>query len=72
MSQSEFKHWKAYQLVVPAMEVVSVPETSLVAFNVADPASLELEVGLPHQWAVPEDPQAALPRQDVLRLHSDQ
>lgn len=31
------------------MEVVSVPETSLVAFNVANLASLELEVGLPHQ-----------------------
>lgn len=53
------------------MEVVSVPEASLVAFNVANQAPLELEVRLPHQRAVPKDPQAALPRDDVLRLHCD-
>lgn len=31
------------------MEVVSVPETSLVALHVANLASLVFEVGLPHQ-----------------------
>ncbi len=53
------------------MEVVSVPETSLVALNVTDLAPLVLEVRLPHQRPVPEDPQAGLPGDDILRLHFD-
>lgn len=53
------------------MEVVSMPETPLVAFNVTDLAPLVLEVRLPYQRPVPEDPQAALPCDDVLRFHVD-
>jgi len=60
----------AHQLVVPAVEVVSVPEASLVASDGADVAPPVLEVRLPHQRPVAEDPQAAgLPGDDVLRLH---
>lgn len=51
------------------MEVISVPETPLVAFNVANLACFVLEIWLPHQRAVPEDPHGALPSDDVLRLH---
>ena len=60
-----------HRLIAPAVEVVSVPETPLVALDEANRAPLVLEVRLPHQRAVPEDPQAALPRDDVLRLHCD-
>lgn len=59
----------SYQLVTSTVEVVSVPEPSLVAFDVTDLAPLVLEVRLPHQRAVAEDPQAALPGDYVLRLH---
>lgn len=69
MCQSKQTHSESYQLVVSAVEVVSVPEASLVALNVTDFAPLVLEVRLPHQRAVPEDPQAALPGHYVLRLH---
>jgi len=60
---------KSYQLVISTVEVISVPEAPLVALNVADLAPLELEVGLPHQRAVAEDPEAGLAGHDVLRLH---
>lgn len=53
------------------MEGVSVPEAPLVAANEPDVTPLVGEVGFPHQGAVAEDPQAALPGQDVLRLHSE-
>ena len=59
----------SYQVVIPAVEVVTVPETSLVASNVAHLAPLVLEVRLPHQRPVPEDPQAGLRGDDILRLH---
>lgn len=55
--------------VVPTVEVISMPEPPLVALDVAHSAPLVLEVRLPHQRTVPEDPQAALPVHDVLRLH---
>lgn len=51
------------------MEVIPVPETSLVALNVTDLATLVPEVRLPHQRPVPEDPQAGLSGDDILRLH---
>lgn len=51
------------------MEVVSVPEASLVALNVTNLAPLIFEVRLPHQRPVPENPQAGLPGDDILRLH---
>lgn len=59
----------SYQVVIPAVEVVSVPEPSLVASDVAHLAPLVLKVRLPHQRPVPEDPQAGLRGDDVLRLH---
>lgn len=40
---------QTYQLVVPTMKVISVPETPLVAFNVANLASFVLKIWLPHQ-----------------------
>lgn len=70
-AQATQTHQASYQLVVAAVEVVSVPKTPLVAVHVADHAPPVLEVGLPYQGAVAEDPQAGLPRHDVLRLHSD-
>lgn len=49
MFVKDVKNIKTYQLIIPSMEVVSVPETSLVASNVTDLAPLVLEVRLPHQ-----------------------
>lgn len=54
------------------MEVVSVPEASLVAVDVSDLATLVFEVRLPHQRSVSEDPQtsqAGLTGDDIFRLH---
>lgn len=49
-----------------------MPEASLVAMDVAYLATLVFEVRLPHQRAVPEDPQtsqAGLTGDDIFRLH---
>lgn len=46
-----------------------MPEPPLVALNITDLTPLVLEVRFPYQRPVPEDPQAGLPGDDVLRLH---
>lgn len=43
------EHTQTYQLIVPTMKVISVPEAPLVAFNVANLASFVLKIWLPHQ-----------------------
>lgn len=51
------------------MKVIPVPEASLVPLNITDFAPLVLEVWLPDQRAVAEDPQAGFSSDDVLRFH---
>lgn len=58
--------------VTSAVEGVSVPEEPFVAADEAYVAPLVLEVRLPYQRPVAEDPQAALSSQDVLRLHNEE
>lgn len=52
----------------PSVEVIPVPEASLVAFDEAYFAPCISEARLPHQGSVAEDPQTALLRNDVLRI----
>lgn len=51
------------------MEIIPVPEASLVPLNITDLAPLVLEVRFPNQRAVSEDPQAGFSSNDVLRYH---
>lgn len=59
---------KPYLLSGPSVEVIPVPEASLVAFDEAYFAPCISEARLPHQGSVAEDPQTALLRNDVLRI----
>lgn len=45
-----------YHFIISSMEIVPVPETSFVARDVSDLAFLVLEVWLPDQRAISEDP----------------
>lgn len=58
-----------HHFIISTMEIIPVPEASLVPLNITDLAPLILEVRLPNQRAVPKDPQTGFSSDDVLRLH---
>lgn len=58
-------------VLVPSVEIISVPEASFESSDVADCAPLVSKPGFPHQGAVSEYPQAALLLRGVSRFHRE-
>lgn len=61
--------FNTHHSIISTMEIIPVPEASLIPFNITDLAPLVLEIRLPNQRAVPKNPQAGFSSNDVLRLH---